>query len=75
MKAAWYERNGPAREVLRVGEQPDPVPGRGEVLVRLVKGKAFGTSPFTASWLGTTAASATAACSMSALSSSKGLIR
>lgn len=35
MRAAWYERNGAARDVLRVGEQPDPVPGRGEVLVRL----------------------------------------
>lgn len=35
MLAAWYERNGAAREVLRVGDQPDPVPGRGEVRVRL----------------------------------------
>jgi NADPH2:quinone reductase len=35
MLAGWYERHGPAREVLRVGEQPDPVPGRGEVRVRL----------------------------------------
>jgi len=35
MLAAWYERNGAAREVLQVGEQPDPVPGRGEVRVRL----------------------------------------
>jgi len=35
MLAAWYECNGAAREVLRVGELPDPVPGRGEVLVRL----------------------------------------
>jgi NADPH2:quinone reductase len=35
MLAGWYERNGAAREVLRVGEQPDPVPGRGEVRVRL----------------------------------------
>jgi NADPH2:quinone reductase len=33
--AAWYEKHGAAREVLRVGEQPDPVPGRGEVRVRL----------------------------------------
>jgi len=33
--AAWYERNGAAREVLRVGEQPDPVPSKGEVRVRL----------------------------------------
>lgn len=35
MLAAWYERHGPAREVLHVGSQPDPVPGRGEVRVRL----------------------------------------
>ena len=35
MLAAWYERNGAAREVLQVGEQSDPVPGRGEVRVRL----------------------------------------
>ena len=35
MKAAWYERNGPAREVLQVGDLPDPVPGPGEVLVRI----------------------------------------
>lgn len=42
MLAAWYERNGPAREVLEVGEQPDPVPGRGEVRVRL---RASGLNP------------------------------
>ncbi|WP_178133448.1 NADPH:quinone reductase [Vineibacter terrae] len=35
MKAAWYERNGPALAVIEVGEMPDPVPGRGEVLVRI----------------------------------------
>jgi NADPH2:quinone reductase len=35
MLAGWYEKNGAAREVLRVGEQPDPVPGKGEVRVRL----------------------------------------
>ncbi|WP_372625070.1 NADPH:quinone reductase [Falsiroseomonas sp.] len=35
MKAAWYERNGAAREVLVVGEMPTPSPGPGEVLVRL----------------------------------------
>ena len=35
MRAAWYERNGPAREVLVVGEMPPPSPGPGEVLVRL----------------------------------------
>jgi NADPH:quinone reductase len=35
MRAAWYERNGPAREVLQVGEMPDPEPGPGEVRVRI----------------------------------------
>jgi NADPH2:quinone reductase len=35
MIAAWYERNGAAAEVLRVGEQPDPQPGPGEVRVAL----------------------------------------
>ena len=35
MLAGWYEKHGAAREVLRVGEQPDPVPGKGEVRVRL----------------------------------------
>jgi NADPH2:quinone reductase len=35
MRAAWYERNGPAREVLTVGEMPTPAPAPGEVLVRL----------------------------------------
>lgn len=35
MRAAWYERNGPAHEVLKVGELPDPQPGPGEVRVRL----------------------------------------
>lgn len=35
MKAAWYDRNGEAREVLVVGEMETPKPGPGEVLVRL----------------------------------------
>ena len=35
MRAAWYERNGSAREVLKVGEMPDPTPGPGEVLVQI----------------------------------------
>jgi NADPH2:quinone reductase len=35
VKAAWYDRNGPADEVLRVGELPDPEPGPGEVRVRI----------------------------------------
>jgi NADPH2:quinone reductase len=35
MQAAWYERTGAAREVLQLGELPDPQPGPGEVRVRL----------------------------------------
>jgi NADPH2:quinone reductase len=35
MKAAWYERNGSAREVLKLGEMPDPKPAAGEVRVRI----------------------------------------
>jgi len=35
MKAAWFEAFGPARQVIRIGEQPAPTPGAGEVLVRL----------------------------------------
>jgi len=35
MKAAYYERTGPAREVLVLGELPEPEPGSGEVRVRL----------------------------------------
>jgi NADPH:quinone reductase len=36
MRAAWYERQGPAREVLAVGEMPDLIPGAGEVRIRIV---------------------------------------
>ena len=35
MQAAFYTRQGPAGEVLTVGEQPTPQPGPGEVRVRL----------------------------------------
>jgi NADPH:quinone reductase-like Zn-dependent oxidoreductase len=35
MKAAWFEKFGPAREVLVVGEKPTPEPRAGEVRVRL----------------------------------------
>ena len=35
MRAAWYERIGPAAEALRVGEMDVPEPGPGEVLVRV----------------------------------------
>jgi NADPH:quinone reductase len=42
MRAAWYERNGPADEVLVVGEMPAPEPGPGEVRVRVA---AAGVNP------------------------------
>lgn len=42
MKAAFYERNGPAGEVLQVGEMAMPAAGPGEVLVRV---KASGVNP------------------------------
>lgn len=35
MKAAWYERQGPARDVLVVGEMPDRIPAAGEVRIRI----------------------------------------
>ncbi|MEQ9259667.1 MAG: NADPH:quinone reductase [Roseovarius sp.] len=35
MRAVWYERFGPAEEVLELGEVETPAPGPGEVLVRL----------------------------------------
>jgi NADPH2:quinone reductase len=35
MKAAWYERTGPAGEVLQLGELPEPQPQRGELRVRM----------------------------------------
>lgn len=35
MKAVSYTRHGPAAAVLEYGDLPDPVPGAGEVLVRL----------------------------------------
>ncbi|WLS05032.1 NADPH:quinone reductase [Shinella oryzae] len=36
MRAAFYDRQGPAKEVLAIGELPDPQPGAGEVRVRVV---------------------------------------
>lgn len=35
MRAAWYDKFGPAREVLQVGDIDTPDPAPGEVLVRL----------------------------------------
>jgi NADPH:quinone reductase len=35
MKAAWYSQNGPARDVLVLGDIPVPAPGPGEVVVQV----------------------------------------
>lgn len=35
MQAVWFEKNGPAAEVLQCGERPTPAPGPGEVRVRV----------------------------------------
>ena len=35
MRAAYYEQNGPARDVLKLGDIDTPRPGRGEVRVKL----------------------------------------
>jgi hypothetical protein len=35
MRAAWYDKQGPARDVLVVGEMPDPYPAAGEVRIRI----------------------------------------
>ena len=35
MRAVWYEKKGPAAEVLVAGEMPDPEPAPGEVRVRI----------------------------------------
>jgi NADPH2:quinone reductase len=42
MRAVWYERTGPAAEVLISGEMPAPSAGRGEVRIRL---EASGVNP------------------------------
>jgi NADPH:quinone reductase len=53
MRAAWYERQGPAAEVLRVGELPEPEPGSGEVRVRLrFSGINPGDTKKRSGWLG-----------------------
>ena len=57
MRAACYTRTGPAREVLQIEEMPVPVPGPGEVLVRI---EASGINPsdtkMRAGWRGATMA-------------------
>ncbi|WP_328393433.1 NADPH:quinone reductase [Nocardia sp. NBC_00416] len=55
MLAAWYDRNGSAREVLQVGELPDPEPRAGEVRVRVhVSGVNPGDIKKREGWLGST---------------------
>src|SRR5215210_6191130 len=53
MLAAWYERPGPAAEVLQVGEMADPEPGPGEVRVRVsVSGINPGDTKKRGDWVG-----------------------
>ncbi|GHE06968.1 NADPH:quinone reductase [Klenkia taihuensis] len=53
MRAAYYDTTGPATEVLRVGELPDPQPGPGEVLVRVtLSGVNPGDTKKRAGWTG-----------------------
>ncbi len=53
MIAAWYDRQGPAAEVLRVGELPTAEPGPGEVRVRLnLSGANPGDMKKRQGWLG-----------------------
>jgi NADPH2:quinone reductase len=42
MRAAWYERQGRAQDVLVVGTMPDPEPGPGEVRIKIA---ASGVNP------------------------------
>ncbi len=53
MHAVWYERQGPAAEVLHVAELADPHPGPGEVRVRIrVSGINPGDTKKRRGWLG-----------------------
>lgn len=42
MRAIWYDRTGPAREVLQLGDRPTPSAGQGQALIRV---KASGVNP------------------------------
>ena len=42
MRAVWYDRQGPANEVIVTGELPTPEPAAGQVRVRL---EASGVNP------------------------------
>ena len=45
MKAAWFEEFGAAKNVLRFGDQPQPQPSDGEVLVRLATSDPIAVNP------------------------------
>ena len=54
MRAAWYERRGPAQDVLVVGDLPDPQPGPGEVRIAVeVSGLSPGDVKKRSNWQGT----------------------
>ncbi|WP_086565746.1 NADPH:quinone reductase [Streptomyces africanus] len=53
MLASWYDEQGPAADVLHVGELPDPTAGPGEVRVRVtVSGVNPGDTKKRRGWLG-----------------------
>ena len=57
MLASWYDRQGPAVEVLQLGELPDPEPDQNEVRVRMaVSGVNPGDTKKRQGWLGSSMA-------------------
>ena len=53
MRAVWYERHGPAADVLQLGDRPEPEPGPGEVRVRVrLSGVNPGDTKKRQGWLG-----------------------
>ena len=53
VRAVWYDRQGPAAQVLQTGELPAPQPGPGEVRVRLTRsGVNPGDTKKRRGWLG-----------------------
>jgi len=57
MRAAWYERQGPAGEVFQIGNLPAPQPGPGDVRVRVrLSGVNPGDVKKRHGWLGSTMA-------------------
>jgi NADPH2:quinone reductase len=53
VRAIWYDRQGPAADVLQIGELPDPEPGRGDVRVRVTfSGVNPGDTKKRRGWLG-----------------------